>query len=222
MIRGNTLKQRNIKSFSLNQKTLERILKVLIDENKKVQSEEFKKFKENKDKDKKDNISDDELKKLIEQNLQVAIHVWGRDGEYNFIFISDPKKLEEFSWPERISRIAIENNSNFEQICKFKPANSFNIEFDFSYIDILDLSSSPTLRTLNNSQYTIIGVDEGWVLGVEGQLNKVLKSYENPFWNFIHTRNIYFYTTKMTKIYIDISTQRYNNEINNGFTVCFT
>ncbi len=53
------------------------------------------------------------------------------------------------------------------------------------------MSTSPSSRTSNNSQYRIIGNDEGWVLGVEGQLNKILKSYENLFLSFLHQRNIY-------------------------------
>ncbi len=63
MIVGETLKHRNIKSFSLNQKTLGKILRILINENKKTQYEEFKNFRKNKN---YDNISDDDLTKQEE------------------------------------------------------------------------------------------------------------------------------------------------------------
>lgn len=185
-IAGNNLKGRGIKSINLDKKTLERIFRILTEENKKSQIKEIENFKNTK---KSDHISDDDLKKEVEQSLKTIISIWGKDGEFESVY--NVEGLESFNWPIKIKAIVIENYSNFELIYKFRPANAFFIKFDFSYIDILDLISSPTLKTPNDSRFDVLGVDKGWVHGVEGQINDILISHEKPFYNLIHKENLY-------------------------------
>ncbi len=183
---GNKLKHRNIMSFKIDKASLQKILNVLISENKKAQQDEFQQFRKNKV---NDIISDENLKMEVEKNLQVSVNVWGRSGEY--ANVNGIENLSEFPWPTKVRMITMENYFNFELIYKVRPANNFLIKLDFNYTDIFDLTSSPSLKTFNDSKYEIFGTDGGWVHGVESQLNEILTPHEEPLWNFIHSRNIY-------------------------------
>lgn len=113
----------------------------------------------------------------VKGNFFWMIEIHGEDGKYlNVVKIDELKNLD---LPHRIRKVVFGNKGIYEFHTAKKPAIYFEVSIDFSTARILDLFSSPSRSTPNESFFEITGINSFSVLGIAAEFEAFFKKHKN-------------------------------------------
>jgi len=98
------------------------------------------------------------------QAFKITVTIAGPNGQS--LYGEDVAVFESPSRPDKINLIYMTNITAYQRFTGHRPANSFELWFDFSKPPLLDASSPVSAPTPNGSLLKISGMTETWVAAV--------------------------------------------------------
>lgn len=127
--------------------------------------------------------------KLIKESSQIIVRISEANGIFS-VYRGEGNIFENIKLPNKIEKISIDSSDQYQAIFNRVPKNYFKIEFDFKKVSILDFSSSPSLKTSNDSYITISGEDGSWPAGLFSNLKQKVEEADRTS-VFFHKNNTY-------------------------------
>lgn len=131
---------------------------------------------------------EDLIDDLINNDFLWSLEIFGTEGEY--FNSSNPQTIEKNDFPLLISKIKFGNLFPYEYKRKQKPSIYFELSIDFKEVMIIDLLTSPTKSTDNDSFFIVAGIDSITVMGITNLLDNFFKKH-STYNNIINAENVY-------------------------------
>jgi len=170
-IQKNKLRHLTIPPSSLSVEHFTKILRVVQTANEEAKSFELDEIEKAAD---PSLFKRDQAKAALDKHLVIQLGVFGSDGEYvQTDDLNDINDLNHPTLPDSISRVELNNKSKYKLFAERNPFHYFELTLDFRAPKILDLNSSPTRATENDSSVNVLGINNNWVDGTFSALKKI-------------------------------------------------
>lgn len=109
-----------------------------------------------------------QIKQRISDNFKLAVSIVGSNGE--LLMGDDTTIFNDRSFPANISKVVFDSSFYFKQVIGQDPMNKLTVQLDFSSQKILDFSNLSTEPNPNQSNISVIGINDTWVTGVYAEI----------------------------------------------------